>query len=185
MAENNTSALIEALLFISERPLSVEEIKKSLEDTLDNEEIRLILQELKTGYENSKRGIRIDEVAGGFRMVVAPELSVFLKKIYRGSATERLSKPALVTLAIIAYKQPVTKSEIVSLRRVNCDGVIKGLLEKELIRIAGRKKAPGRPKAYGTTRKFLECFGLRSLEELPLNLPSEVKDGTRETTPTN
>lgn len=90
-----------------------------------------------------------------------------MKKIYKGRTAERLSKPALETLAIIAYKQPVTKLEIESLRSVNIDGVIKNLLDKYLIRISGRKKAAGRPFVFSTTRQFLEYFGLKSLDELP------------------
>jgi len=91
----------------------------------------------------------------------------FLKKFYKDRSVDKLSKPALESLAIIAYKQPLTKSEIESLRNVNVDGVMKSLLEKNLIRISGRKKVPGRPFVFGTTRQFLEHFGLKSLEDLP------------------
>jgi segregation and condensation protein B len=100
-------------------------------------------------------------------MITQPDLAPFLKKLYKGRPVERLSKPALETLAIVAYKQPVTRLEIESIRDVNVDGVVKNLLDKDLIRICGRKKAPGRPYVFGTTRQFLEYFGLKSLEELP------------------
>jgi segregation and condensation protein B len=100
-------------------------------------------------------------------MITSPNFAPFLKKFFKGRNTEKLSKPALETLAIIAYKQPITKLEIESLRNVNIDGVIKSLLDKNIIRIAGRKKAPGRPYVYGTNRQFLEYFGLKSLDELP------------------
>jgi segregation and condensation protein B len=165
MSEDNVKSVIEALLFASEKPLTIEQARNVLD--LDSSRIRGVLEELKSEYEKSNRGIRIIEVAGGFQMITAAGFAPFLKKLYKERRTERLSKPALETLAIIAYKQPVTKLEIESLRNVNVDGVIKSLLDKYLIRIAGRKKAPGRPHVFATTRQFLEYFGLRSLEELP------------------
>jgi len=166
MSENNLKSLIEAMLFSSEHPLTLEQIKTVL-DNLNTQEIRKILEDLRLEYEAENRGMRIVEVAGGFQMVTAANFTPFIKKLYKQRRMERLSKPALETLAIIAYKQPVTKREIEALRNVDVSGMIKGLLEKELIRVAGRKKAPGNPKVYGTTRQFLEYFGLKSLEELP------------------
>ncbi len=178
--EDNIKAVIEALLFSSDKPLLVEQIKKVL-DNLDAGQIRKVLEDLKTEYEQSNRGMRIFEVAGGFQMISATHFSSFLRKLYKGPQnSEKLSRPALESLAIIAYKQPLSKMEIESLRRVNVDGVISTLMEKNLIRVTGRKKAPGRPKVYGTTRQFLEYFGLKSLEELPkisnLPLPAENQD---------
>lgn len=166
MPDNNLKSIIEALLFVSEKPLTLEKIKNVLDD-LETSEIRGIIEQLKTDYENSDRGLRIHEVAGGFQIITGPAFAPFLKKFFKDKHTEKLSKPALETLAIIAYKQPLTRLEIELLRNVNVDGVMKNLLEKSLIRIAGRKKAPGRPIVYGTTRQFLEYFGLKSLEELP------------------
>ena len=166
MPEDNVKPVVEALLFASDRPLTIEQVKSALSH-LEASHIRGIFEELKKEYEESCRGMRIIEVAGGFQMITAPGFSTFLKKIFKGRTAERLSKPALETLAIIAYKQPVTKLEIESLRSVNIDGVIKNLLDKTLIRISGRKKAAGRPFVFSTTRQFLEYFGLKSLEELP------------------
>lgn len=166
MPENNIKSVIEALLFSSEKPLTLEHLRSAL-DNLETTEIRKTLEELRNEYETANRGLRVIEVAGGFQMITAPDFAVFLRKLHKERRTERLSKPALETLAIIAYKQPVTKFEIESLRSVNIDGVIKSLLDKDIIRIAGRKKAPGRPFVFATTRKFLEYFGLKSLEELP------------------
>ena len=100
-------------------------------------------------------------------MITAPAFVSFLRKLYKQQRVEKLSGAALETLAIIAYKQPVTRLEIESIRNVNVDGMIRTFLNKGLIRISGRKKAPGRPRVYGTTRQFLEHFGLRSLDELP------------------
>ena len=166
MPEDNLKAVIEALLFASEQPLTLEKIKEVL-GNFQTTEIRKLLEELGQEYEKSNRGIRIAQVAGGFQLITSPGLATFLKKLYKGRRVERLSKQALETLAIIAYKQPVDKLEIGSIRNVNIDGVIKSLINKDLIRIAGRKKSPGRPFVFGTTRKFLEYFGLKSLEELP------------------
>jgi len=191
MSENNIKAVIEALLFSSDKPLLIDQIRKIL-DNLDGGQIRNTIEELRKDYEESNRGMRIYEVAGGFQMITAPVFSTFLKKLFKGAKhSERLSKPALETLAIIAYKQPLSKLEIGSLRKVNVDGVIYTLLDKNLIRVVGRKKAPGRPKVYGTTRGFLEYFGLKSLEELPKieNFPVPLAKGednvTKETTHTN
>ena len=166
MPEDNLKAVIEALLFASEQPLTLEKIKEVL-GNFQTPEIRKLLEELGQEYEKSNRGIRIAQVAGGFQLITSPGLATFLKKLYKGRRVERLSKQALETLAIIAYKQPVDKLEIGSIRNVNIDGVVKSLIDKDLIRIAGRKKSPGRPFLFGTTRKFLEYFGLKSLEELP------------------
>jgi segregation and condensation protein B len=166
MSDNNVKAVIEAMLFASEKPLTLEQMRNAL-DNLQALEINALIEELRAEYEAENRGMRIIHVAGGFQMVTPANLAPFLKKLYKQRQADKLSKPSLETLAIIAYKQPLTKLEVESLRNVNVDGVIKTLLDRDLIRIAGRKKAPGRPKVYGTTRQFLEYFGLKSLEELP------------------
>ncbi len=166
MLEDNVKPVIEALLFASEKPLTLEQLKNVL-DSLGTDQIRGVVEQLRSEYEKANRGIRIQEVAGGFQMITSPNFAPFLKKLYKERRPERLSKPALETLAIVAYKQPVSRLEIESLRNVNIDGVVKHLLERNLIRIAGRRKAPGRAYVFGTTRQFLEYFGLKSLEELP------------------
>jgi segregation and condensation protein B len=164
--QDNRKSVIEALLLASEKPLPLEQIRIVL-DNLDAAETCRLVEELKVEYEQANRGIRIAEIAGGFQMITAAVFAPFLKKLFKDRNAEKLSKPALETLAIIAYKQPLTRTEIELLRNVNVDGVIKSLVDKNLIRIAGRKKAPGRPCVYGTTRQFLEHFGLKSLEDLP------------------
>ena len=170
MPENNissgTKTVIEALLFSSEKPLMLEQIKDVL-DNLATDEIRKNIEELKDEYEKNNRGMRIVEVAGGFQMITPSVFATFLRRLYKGRRAERLSTPGLETLAIIAYKQPVTRLEIESIRNVNVDNMIKSFVEKGIVRIAGRKKAPGRPRVYATTRQFLEHFGLKSLDELP------------------
>ena len=181
MAYDNVKAVIEALIFASEKPLTLEQIKSVL-DGFDTTEIRKVISEMQSEYASANRGLRIMEVAEGFRLTTSAEFAPFLKKLYKQRRVERLSRPALETLAIIAYKQPVTKMEIESIRNVNVDGVMENLLEKEIIRVSGRKKAPGRPKVYGTTRQFLEYFGLKSLDDLPklegLTVPEELKEKT-------
>jgi segregation and condensation protein B len=166
MEENNLKSAIEALIFASEKPITAEQIKKVLGD-LDASSINKIITELKNDYVSQNRGIRVVEIAGGYQMITCSSFAPFLKKLFKNRYSDKLSKPALESLAIIAYKQPLTKSEIESLRNVNVDGVMKSLLEKNLIRVCGRKKIPGRPFVFGTTREFLEHFGLKSLQDLP------------------
>ena len=164
--QDNRKGAIEALLLASEKPLTLEQIRLAL-DSADSNEVAKLIEEMKSEYVAENRGIRIAEIAGGFQMITAAQFAPFLKKLFKDRHTERLSKPALETLAIIAYKQPLTRNEIELLRNVNVDGVMKSLLDKNLIRISGRKKSPGRPCVYGTTRQFMEHFGLKSLQDLP------------------
>lgn len=165
-SQNNIKAIIEALLFSSEKPLTLEQIKYAL-GGLETAYIRQLLEELKSEYESSRRGLRIIEVAGGFQMTTPGDFVCFLRKLHKERKIERLSKPALETLAIIAYKQPLTKFEVQALRNVNIDGIVDNLKDKDFIRIIGRKDTPGRPFVFGTTRRFLEYFGLKSLDDLP------------------
>jgi len=166
MEDNNLKSAIEALIFASEKPITLEQIKNVLGGP-DGASINKIIAELKTDYQTQNRGLRVVEIAGGFQMTTCSNFAPFLKKLFKNRYSDKLSKPALESLAIIAYKQPLTKSEIASLRNVNVDGVIKSLIDKSLIRICGRKKIPGRPYVFGTTREFLEHFGLKSLQDLP------------------
>ena len=183
MSENNLKYAIEAMLFASDKPLSAELMRPAL-DNLASSEIRKLIEELQGEYEQSNRGMRVAEIAGGFMMVTATGFAPILKKLFKDRHTERLSKQGLETLAIIAYKQPLTRTEIELLRNVNVDGVMKSLLDKNQIRISGRKKTPGRPLVYGTTRQFLEHFGLKSIADLPsileLNTPEIKKELTME-----
>jgi len=166
MGTDGIKALIEALLFSSDKPVLIEQIRNVFGE-LEPVEVRNVLEELKKDLETANRGMRIVEVANGFQMVTAPDFSSYLRKFYKQKNRGRLSRSALETLAIIAYKQPVTRLEIESIRGVNVDGVVSHLTELGVIRISGRKQAPGRPFVYGTTREFLEYFGLKSLDELP------------------
>jgi segregation and condensation protein B len=197
VSSDTIKALIEAILFSSDKPVMIEQIRQVCEDTTP-QKIREVLNELSQEYINNKRGIRIVEVAGGFQMVTSEELHPLLKKFLKDKKKERLSSAALETLAIVAYKQPVTKLQIESLRKVNVDGIISSLKEMGLIRTVGRRKSPGRPYLYGTTREFLEFFGLKSLQDLPKpenfsprifsinnQIQKEKEDGTQETTSEN
>jgi len=166
MEENNLKSAIEALIFASDKPITIEQIKKVL-GQIDTLSVNKIIAELKEDYQSQNRGLRLVEIAGGFQLTTCSSFAPFLKKLFKNRYSDKLSKPALESLAIIAYKQPLTKTEIESLRSVNVDGVMKNLLDKNLIRICGRKKIPGRPFVFGTTREFLEHFGLKSLADLP------------------
>lgn len=163
---NGVKSAVEALLFASEKPLTIEQARGCL-DNLDTVMLRRVIEDLQSEYEQLNKGMRIIEVAGGFQMITAPNFAPFLKRLFKARHVERLSKPALESLAIIAYKQPLTKLEIESLRNVNVDAVLKSLIDKNLIRICGRKKCAGRPFVFGTTKQFLEYFGLKSLNDLP------------------
>ena len=166
MEREQAKKIIEALLFSSEVPLSVVRIKEVLEE-LDTGTIKALITQLKDEYTDSARSYNITEVAGGYQMCTDPQYALWLKKLYRSSRIERLSHPSLETLAIVAYRQPVTRQEVEDVRGVNVDGVLKTLLEKSLVRISGRKPIVGRPFLYSTTRQFLEFFGLQSLADLP------------------
>lgn len=162
----NPIDVVEALLFASDVPLEPERIREVL-DLENAAAARELLTELLARYEAEPRGLSIVEVGGGFRMVTRPELAPWLVRLARARSRVRLSRPALESLAIIAYKQPVSKPELDAVRGVNSDAVIENLLERRLVRIAGRKDAPGRPFLYETTREFMVAFGLRDLSDLP------------------
>ncbi|OGW75070.1 MAG: SMC-Scp complex subunit ScpB [Omnitrophica bacterium RBG_13_46_9] len=157
--------IIEALLFVSENPIAVKDLKQAL-DGLEEDQIREAVEQLRDDYVKQGRSFGIAELAGGYQIVTNPEFAPWINKLFKREET-RLSTPALETLAIIAYRQPITRSEIEGIRGVNVDGVIKTLLDKDLIKIRGRKDAPGRPITYGTTDEFLKRFGLKGLEQLP------------------
>ncbi len=162
----NPIDVVEAMLFASDVPLEAERIREVL-DLENAAAARGLVEELIARSEAEPRGLAIVEVGGGYRMVTRPELAPWLVRLARARTRVRLSRPALETLAIIAYKQPVSRPELDAVRGVNSDAVLDNLLERRLIRIGGRKKAPGRPFLYETTREFLVAFGLRDLNDLP------------------
>jgi segregation and condensation protein B len=158
--------VVEALLFASDTPLEAERIREVLE-LASADEARALVDELRERYAGADRALAVAEVAGGFRMVTRPDAAPWLLKLAKTRTRARLSRPSLETLAIVAYRQPVSRPEVDAIRGVNSEGVLDSLLERRLVRIAGRKEAPGRPFLYETTREFLVAFGLRDVGELP------------------
>ena len=160
-------AVVEAILFVANEPVS----RAKLLEVFDERERAAAAEALEAVLERYRediaRGVLVDEAAGGLRLVSRPDLHGYLRRFFEVTGSNKLSMPALESLAIIAYRQPVTAPEIQELRGVNSSGVLKGLLERRLIRIAGRKEVVGKPFFYATTREFLQHFGLRSLKELP------------------
>ncbi|HIE35914.1 MAG TPA: SMC-Scp complex subunit ScpB [Candidatus Omnitrophica bacterium] len=165
LEKQKIKSIIESLLFINEKSIGVEELKQVIE--IDKKEIEKYIEELSQEYQRRNAGICIVKVAGGYQMCSLPNNESWIKKMYKEKYKYKLSSASLETLAIIAYKQPITRMEIEAIRGVNVDGVIKHLLDLGLIKIAERKKVIGRPFMYTTTRKFLEYFGLNSLDDLP------------------
>jgi segregation and condensation protein B len=166
MDTQEIKATIEALLFASPEPLTLDRICEVLEG-IDPQSISATLSQLDREYQEPGRGFRMVRVAGGYQLATKLEYARWIKKLNILKKRSKLSLPSLETLAIIAYKQPITKPEIEEIRGVNVDGVIKTLLERGLIRIIGKKEMPGRPAIYGTTQEFLRHFGLNDLSELP------------------
>ena len=165
MDDKEAKSIIEALLFISSEPLALDAIKNILE--MDNQEVERLIREIINEYELKSSGLLVVEVAGGAQMVTNPSCAPWVKKLLATVIPTKLSQQSLEALAIIAYKQPAIKADIEAIRGVNSDGVVKTLLERRLVKILGRKEVPGRPLMYGTTKEFLQYFGLKDLSELP------------------
>ncbi|MBI5188084.1 MAG: SMC-Scp complex subunit ScpB [Nitrospirae bacterium] len=165
MEDREKRSVLEALLFLSGEPITLSTIGNVIE--LPEAEIKRLMDELMAEYKERNAGLLIVEIANGYQMVTNPEYAQWVRKLKSTNVLMRLSFPALETLAIVAYKQPIIKAEIEELRGVNSEGVIKTLLDRRLIKIMGRKEAPGKPLLYGTTREFLQYFGLKDLTELP------------------
>ncbi|MDD5428258.1 MAG: SMC-Scp complex subunit ScpB [Candidatus Omnitrophica bacterium] len=165
MEKEQSRKIIEALLFVSDKPVSIDALKDVLKE-VEPTEIRSIIEELNGEYSSSGRSFAIKEIAGGFQMLTDPVYSRWISALYK-RPPDRLTGPSLETLAIIAYKQPLTRSQIELIRGVNVDGVLRTLEDRNLIRSRGKLDAPGRPILYGTTTEFLQHFGLKSLDELP------------------
>src|SRR3989338_8248396 len=174
--------VVEALLFVNEKPVALDQMKKVME-TVTLGEIKKVISILKEDYEQRQSGMKIVEIAGGYQMLSNPQYISYVRSFYKTKHKEKLSRPALETLAIVAYKQPVTRGDIELIRGVNSDGLVAHLLSKELIKGVGRREVPGRPFLYGTTKQFLEYFGLKSLEDLPLLeefptlVPAQLQEG--------
>lgn len=179
-AKMDIKSIVESLLFVNERPIESSELSELL--NVDKKALEAALEELIREYNMRNGGICIVKVAGGYQMCSSPANESWIKEMYRERGKQKLSVASLETLAIIAYKQPITRIEIESIRGVNIDGVTKHLTDLGLIKIEGRKEVPGRPFLYITTRKFLEYFGLNSLKDLP-KLEDFVALAAKETLP--
>jgi len=162
----NYKSAIEALLFVSEKPVLMDQLKEVFPE-LKPSAIHDLIRQLQEDYVNREAGMVIVEIADGFQMLSNSHAAPYIRAFYKTKTKEKLSRPALESLAIIAYKQPVGRAEVEIIRGVNSDGTIAHLLNKGLIKITGRKEVPGRPFLYGTTKEFLEYFGLKSLEGMP------------------
>ena len=176
-------ALVEALIFAAEEPLSLSQIRSIYQGEnlrnaesrqIEPETIRQIVTDLNKEYSRQDRPYRIVQIAGGYQFATSSEYAEWLGKLYKEQGRRKLSQSGVETLAIIAYKQPITKAEIEKIRGVNCDYVLKTLLEKELLTVTGRAESVGRPLLYGTTREFLKHFGLNDITDLPR--PREIEE---------
>jgi len=187
-ASAELKSILEALIFASPEPLTPKAMFKLL-DTEPKEDVQAALAELKQDYERPG-GLQLVEVAGGYQIVTRADLHDWVRKLFHERSTQRLTVQALETLAVIAYKQPITALEVTEIRGVNTAGVLNTLLERGLIKIVGRKQVVGRPFLYATTREFLIRFGLNDLNDLPkvedmaealgLDMPILVEQPARE-----
>lgn len=164
--ENELRSAIEAVLLVAGEPITVASLVEVFGES-EKASIEARLEEIKAAREQSEGGFTLEPAAGGFRFVTRPEYDVYLKKFFSRQGEGRLSIAALETLSIVAYKQPITAPEIADIRGVNSSGVLRTLLDRKLIRIAGRKNVVGSPFLYKTTREFLMHFGLNSIQDLP------------------
>jgi len=171
--DREKKSVLEAFLFLSGEVLTYASLKDVTE--IPEPEVKRLMEDLIEEYRERNAGLLIVEIANGYQMVTNPEYADWVRKFKSTQVSSKLSMPALETLAIIAYRQPIIRAEVEQIRGVNSDSAIKTLYEKRLIKIMGRKEAPGRPFLYGTTREFLQYFGLKDLTELPT-----LKDLTRE-----
>ena len=172
-AQSINAGLLEALLLSTHHPLTAGKLAE-LMDLDSTKPIRSAIKALNEQYESTGRSYRIEQVAGGFQILTLPEFGDALKKLHQKEADAKLTKAALETLAIIAYKQPILRADVEAVRGCACGETIRSLMEKHLVKIAGRAEEPGRPILYGTTKRFLELFGLNSLKDLPQ--PENLKE---------
>lgn len=180
MAENtlnNLTQIVEALVFASDEPITFEQLRNTIEDTTVKQ-VKTAVEALNHSYTQTNRTFHIVEVAGGIQMVTREAYAQWLKRLFQRKAKTRLSQAALETLSVIAFKQPITKIDVANIRGVNCDGVVKTLLERDLVAIGGRAESPGRPLLYKTTKEFLRYFGINSIKDLPK--PKEIEELLKE-----
>ena len=165
-AEEVDLPALEALLFSTHHPLTVARLAELLE-IKTVKPVRTAVRALNRQYDEQARAFRIEQVAGGYQMLTLPQFADVIRKHQQKEADAKLGRAAVETLAVIAYKQPILRVNVEAIRGVACGETIRGLMEKHLVKIAGRAEEPGRPILYGTTKRFLEVFGLNSLKDLP------------------
>jgi segregation and condensation protein B len=158
--------ILEAILFAADGPLTIEQIAVTVPD-VGADEILSTLDRMRDAYETEGRGWRLEPVAGGWQLLSHPEMYPYVERFLEGRRRARLSRAALETLAVVSYRQPITRGELEDIRGVDCGAVLHTLIERDLVRISGRAPTIGRPLFYGTTERFLEHFGLGSLSDLP------------------
>ncbi|MFG0275599.1 MAG: SMC-Scp complex subunit ScpB [Phycisphaerales bacterium] len=169
-ADGRVGELVEAVLISVDRPMTAGKIAEALALGADVDgpgQVDRAVAELNEAYERTGRAFRIERVAGGFRLMTLPDFAPVIAGLRTARDAGRLSRPAVETLAIVAYRQPITRADLEAIRGVSCGEVLKTLLERRLVAIAGRAEEPGRPILYGTTKRFLEVFGLSSIKDLP------------------
>ena len=175
---------IEAMLVSSDRPLKaaalVDAISVHLDRPINSKIVAQAITMLNEQYDEHNRAFRIEEISGGYRLMTRPEHAPIVAAMHRSRATTRLSKPALETLSIIAYRQPITRAELEAIRGVAAGEVVRTLMDRRLVKITGRAEELGRPMLYGTTRQFLDTFGLASVKDLPK--PEELADQMEQST---
>ena len=179
-AAAETAATVEAILFATDTPLAPARIAQVAE-LPGQREVKGAIAALNARYERMGCSFRIERIAGGYQMLTLPEYHDVLSRLLRSRSETRLSRPALETLAIVAYRQPVLRADVEAIRGVSCGDVLRGLMEKQLVKIIGRAEVPGRPMLYGTTRRFLQVFGLPALEDLPR--AEQLRIGAEKTAP--
>lgn len=167
MDEGDLALVIEALLFATTSPLSVQRIVRLLDGRCEQAAVRGALERLREGYDREQHAFAIEEIAGGYQVFTRPDYYAWVRKMLGSKKEIRLSKAALETLAIVAYRQPIIRSEIDDIRGVNVGPMLRNLMDMDLVRVVGRSDQLGRPMQYGTTKFFLEHFGLKDLKDLP------------------
>jgi segregation and condensation protein B len=163
---NEAKKIVEALLFAVHEPISVRKISEAIVGT-ETKQIKEIIQQLREEYDAHDRAFQIEEIANGFQLLSRPEYHEWISKIRKKTGEAKLSQAAIETLAIIAYKQPIIRADVEAIRGVQSGQMIRTLIEKGLVKITGRDEVLGRPLLYGTTKMFLEHFGLKSTKDLP------------------
>jgi segregation and condensation protein B len=167
MEPNEIKQILEALLFITEQPIPMKTLETLFDPPVPRDQLQGLLESLSNDYVERRGALEVREIAGGWQLCTRPEFAPWIRNLFKDRLTYRLSSSAMETLSIVAYKQPITRSEIEEIRGVEVTAVLDTLVERKLVRIAGRKETVGRPLLYATSPDFLRSFGLKRLEDLP------------------